>query len=186
MTIDLDVVEVLSPPVRLLGLKKTNEAMANVSAFRPGPVSSLYRTTSSEAALLLRLCGVRPDAWASTAQAPTPRAGGGFGDATTNRRVEQAAIQAVLRYYEDWDIIDLQTERGVGYDLELRRGRAVRFVEVKGVAGAQPAFVMTRSEVAAAHEKPAWRLCVVTSALTTPKLTSGLRPTFLQALSGLR
>ena len=51
-------VEKFDPPVRLHELKRTSHPkLATVAALRPGNVATIYRTTTSEARLLLGACG---------------------------------------------------------------------------------------------------------------------------------
>ena len=61
-------------------------------------------------------------------------------------------------------------EDKIGYDLEARRGRSCMHVEVKGISGDEPRFPITRSEVECAGQDPAFRLIVVTRALSKQPL----------------
>lgn len=89
--------------------------------------------------------------------------GAGFGDATANRLVEEAAVRAVRERYESegWEVRSVEQAR-CGFDLFCRRGQEAEHVEVKGISGERPAFTITRGEVEQARRDPAWRLVVVT------------------------
>jgi hypothetical protein len=94
-------------------------------------------------------------------------AGGGFGSAEENQRVEQAAIDHVRRHFEKdgWSIQDRQRDR-CGYDLHVARDGEELHLEVKGTRATEPGFILTANELACADSDPAFRLCVVTDALT--------------------
>jgi hypothetical protein len=92
--------------------------------------------------------------------------GAGFGQAEDNSTVERAAVAHVTGCYrrDGWDVSSVETER-LGYDLRCTRGGEERHVEVKGVAGSVPAFMLTEGERRAAASDPLWRVAVVTEAL---------------------
>lgn len=99
-------------------------------------------------------------------------AGAGYGDAATNRIVEEAAITTVTAHYETlgYRVDDVGTQN-LGWDLTcFSRVHGLRRVEVKGVAGRQPSILLTRNELRSAKEDKYWELAVVTSALTEPTL----------------
>jgi len=99
--------------------------------------------------------------------------GAGFGtDPEHNRRVEEAAVEAVWEWFldEGWTVKDRQSE-GCGYDLLCRRGREERHVEVKGVAGNELSFIITANEVKTAEADPHFMLSVATRALEPEALT---------------
>jgi hypothetical protein len=163
----LEPVQLFERPVRLYDLKKTRSALARVQALRQGPIQSLYATTAAEARVLLRACGVE-----EILDSPHSRAGGGFGDATSNRQVEQAAIRAVTAHYraQGWQVPSVEPDK-VGYDLVVSRTDEQVHVEVKGVRGTQRALLMTHRERLQAQLDLRFRLCVVTQALgPDPKL----------------
>ena len=95
------------------------------------------------------------------------RGGGGFGRSENNRLVEQAAVAAVTRLYREagWEVESREADQ-CGYDLECRKGEQVEHVEVKGVSGAEPTFILTHGEVHRARTDPAFILFVVTHALS--------------------
>jgi hypothetical protein len=100
---------------------------------------------------------------------PPPSPGAGFGDSAENKRVESAAIQAVVEKYETdgWLVLSVERER-CGFDLKCTKGRSVHDVEVKGVRGDEQCFVITAGEVVEARNNPNFYLAVVTSALSSP------------------
>jgi len=103
----------------------------------------------------------------------TPQVGGGFGDPVENKIVESAAVRAVVKAYEDdgWSVRSVERAK-CGFDLECSRNGINENVEVKGVRGNVPCFIITAGEVEQARKNPSFVLMVVTSALSTsPKLT---------------
>jgi len=97
--------------------------------------------------------------------------GGGFGNPETNRKVEQAAIAYVTDYYKKngWSVKSIESEKR-GFDLLCTKGEAQEHVEVKGVQGDFVSFIITNGEVKQVQTDKHFVLCVVTSALTAPKL----------------
>lgn len=97
--------------------------------------------------------------------------GGGFGDPETNRKVEQAAISFVTDNYEEngWTVKSVEAEK-CGYDLFCTKGKLRHYVEVKGIQGNVPSFIITAGEVGQSQTNRDFVLYVVTSALTEPKL----------------
>lgn len=99
---------------------------------------------------------------------PNIRAGGaGFGDAKSNRLVEQAAVSKVKRWLgqRGFTVISRESER-IGYDLDARKGRSEIHVEVKGTSGTGIQFPITAAEVKRSQADPAFRLMLVTNART--------------------
>jgi hypothetical protein len=96
--------------------------------------------------------------------------GAGFGQTEDNLAVERAAVGYVTARYraDGWDVTSVEGQR-IGYDLRCTRGSAERHVEVKGVAGPVPSFMLTEGERHAAANDPLWWVVVVTGAL-------GLKP----------
>ena len=97
--------------------------------------------------------------------------GGGFGDPETNRKVEQAAISFVRNYYEQnlWSIKSVESEK-LGYDLLCTKTAIQEHIEVKGVQDNMMSFIITSGEVKQSQLDKGFVLCVVTSALSNPKL----------------
>jgi len=78
--------------------------------------------------------------------------GSGFGrDKERNRRVELAAVRAVIAYYSSkgWDVDPDYQKKGQGFDLLCQRGSEIKLVEVKGVSGNKVSFPITAGEVRA-------------------------------------
>lgn len=98
-------------------------------------------------------------------------AGGGFGSSETNRKVEQAAIAYVTDNYEKngWSVKSIESEKR-GFDLLCTKDEVQEHVEVKGVQGDFVSFIITTGEVKQSQTNKNFVLCVVTSALTAPKL----------------
>jgi Protein NO VEIN, C-terminal len=94
------------------------------------------------------------------------KSGAGFGDPETNRRVETAAIAFVTKWYgaKGWGVSSVEAKK-CGYDLLCTKNGDEEHVEVKGVKGTQPAFIITANEVRQAQSDPQFYICVVTSAL---------------------
>ncbi len=100
---------------------------------------------------------------------------GGWGrrdDRERNKRIEQAAIDAVVEELEGRRRLTLTADRqldGVGYDLEFTNaGGSVMKAEVKGIAASSVTFNVTRLEWEVSQSDPAFRLFAVTDALTQP------------------
>jgi hypothetical protein len=110
--------------------------------------------------------------WGSVASASNDGAvqtitiGGGFGDATKNKEVEIAAVACVRRFYESegWYVESVERKK-IGFDLLCRIGANEEHVEVKGVQGEIPSFIITEGEYRRAQNDPAFVLYVVTRAL---------------------
>jgi hypothetical protein len=107
-----------------------------------------------------------------------------FGNAEHRRKVEKAAEDAVITYYKDRGFTYGNfTKLNCGYDFRFHKGNAELHVEVKGTSGTAPGFFLTRNEHAAGLlGDKAWRLAMVTDALTKPLVqvfdASGLRKAF--------
>ncbi|MDZ8083393.1 MAG: DUF3883 domain-containing protein [Nostoc sp. DcaGUA01] len=94
--------------------------------------------------------------------------GAGFGSYPKNKEVEKAAIDFVMKQYDGWNIQSVEKDKK-GYDLICTKSSIVKNVEVKGVSGKEPAFIITANEVEQANKNPNFVLWVVTSALNSPK-----------------
>ncbi len=93
--------------------------------------------------------------------------GAGFGNPETNRRVERAAVSYVTDWYEAkrWHVVSVEANKW-GYDLLCKKGSIEEHVEVKGIQGSQPSFIITAGEVRQAQTNPLFVICAVTSALS--------------------
>jgi hypothetical protein len=102
-----------------------------------------------------------PDA-AKTEEVKRTKSGGGFGNAKTNKVVEQASIAKVKQYLiaQGFKVRSREAEN-LGYDLDAIKGSEVLHVEVKGSSGDGRNFIITKNEVATARIDPRFRLFVV-------------------------
>jgi hypothetical protein len=93
--------------------------------------------------------------------------GAGFGDPETNRRVEQAAICFVTKWYQarGWTVYSVEAEK-CGFDLRCVLNADEKHIEVKGIQGNGQSFTITASEARCADHDPRFTLCIVTSALS--------------------
>jgi hypothetical protein len=108
----------------------------------------------------------------STVQELKANKGGGFGDPEENRVVEELAVRFVTNHYQDagWVVKSVEADK-VGYDLECTKSKQTLRVEVKGVSGTKPEFIMTKNEIAAAETNPDFMLALVTEVRSsTPRL----------------
>lgn len=97
--------------------------------------------------------------------------GGGYGNAETRKRTEEAAIdfvQAELRR-RGFTVIDRQRDN-CGYDLMATSPQGCLLIEVKGTSSVVPRLFISRNEYRCSVSEPDWRLFVVTSALSAPRL----------------
>ena len=97
--------------------------------------------------------------------------GAGFGSPKENKRVEEAAVRVATEYLEHkgWKVRSVEVEKR-GYDLHCERNVEVLRVEVKGVRGTKPCFMLTAQEYRISQKETACAICVVTSALRKPKV----------------
>lgn len=98
----------------------------------------------------------------------------GFGTPEHRKKVEIAAECAVIKYYKTKGFAcERVTHLPCGYDFVFTKGKSVMHVEVKGTSSPTPQFFITRNEYGKGlQSNPAWRLVMVTSALTeTPNIT---------------
>ncbi|OEO30083.1 hypothetical protein VW23_001400 [Devosia insulae DS-56] len=109
----------------------------------------------------------------------------GFGTPEHRKKVEKAAEEAVVAYYRDrgYRHFEDKTKIKCGHDFVFRNGTEALHVEVKGTSSNNPSFFLTRNEHAAGYQAdPAWRLAMVTNALSEPTVTifdkKGLSDTF--------
>ena len=107
--------------------------------------------------------------------------GAGFGDVVINRRVEESAVEVVSSSYKrlGWEVQSVEADR-IGFDLLCVKGEEEEHVEVKGVKGEALAFFVTAGEAERARIDPNFTLCVVTEALTAPKMHCFSGREFLQ------
>jgi hypothetical protein len=93
------------------------------------------------------------------------RKGAGFGRAESNRIVEQAAVNLVTEEFvrQGYTVTSRESEH-IGYDLDVTQKKDRLHVEVKGVSGCLPEFIITANEVKQSKSDRAFRVCVVTEA----------------------
>lgn len=92
--------------------------------------------------------------------------GAGFGNPEQNREVEEAAIAFVMATYRKKDFVVVRCDReNLGYDLRATLGQEELHLEVKGVQGALPDFIITANEVETARTDSQWRVAIVVNAL---------------------
>lgn len=98
----------------------------------------------------------------------------GFGTPEHRRKVEIAAENAAIEYYATRGFqYERVTHLPCGYDFIFTKGKLEFHVEVKGTASTSPQFFLTRNEhVKGLQSDPAWRLLMVTAALSANPLTS--------------
>jgi hypothetical protein len=92
----------------------------------------------------------------------------GFGTPEHRKKVERAAERAVIAYYKTkgFNHSD-RTKESCGYDFLFWKGAKSLHVEVKGTSGENAGFFLTHNEHAAGYKRnPAWRLAMVTNALS--------------------
>lgn len=97
-----------------------------------------------------------------------------FPDQEMRDRVERAAIEHAKREYARYGLVKSVEAENLGYDLAVVdqvSGELRLKVEVKGTAGEEEHFYLTRNEHRAANADPErWRLAVVVDALHEPAL----------------
>jgi hypothetical protein len=92
--------------------------------------------------------------------------GGGFGDSAKNRKVEEAAVRKVTKDFQKsgWEVESVEKQR-IGFDLLCVKGDQTKKVEVKGVSGDTPSFILTAGELRASDDDN-FELHVVLNALS--------------------
>ena len=95
-----------------------------------------------------------------------------FPDPVHKKRVELASVEAALPFLQKKHKVTDRQKDKCGYDLLARNKKTGEelHVEVKGTSGETMHFYLTRGEYRY-MPIPQWRLLIVTSALTKPKLT---------------
>lgn len=97
--------------------------------------------------------------------------GGGFGSAAENKKVEEAAMRFVTRWYRTrgWSVSDVSAQCR-GYDLHCVKGPTILHVEVKGSTGRDHQFIITPNEKQRWEVDPLFVLSLVTNIENTPKI----------------
>ncbi len=166
-------------------LKKADpKGIGSIKALAGGEVKTLYDITTADAKKLLAAARLAKKQSVKTSvnqvsakvisvDEKVCAVGAGFGDSETNRKVERAAVAAVTKKLEDegWAVTSVEQAK-LGFDLRCTRGKARRFVEVKGIQGSKTGFFITAAEVRKWQDKASpSEVAVVTSALTKPAIT---------------
>ncbi len=166
----LRLIEEFDPPVPLLSYRiispELNEPFVN-----PQRQRTFYEMSKECELAVLRTCQstlkqsgdrIRP----KVRQNP-PTVGAGFGSAENNKKVEKAAINSVTRRLkrDGWEVTSVES-LAIGYDLVAKHGNKIRNIEVKGVSGSEPKFVITENEASASKSDDNWELWIVTDALS--------------------
>lgn len=94
-------------------------------------------------------------------------------DPERNAKVEKSAINAVIKNYEKLGYtVDSVEKDNLGWDLEATSGKRKILIEVKGLSGTNEIIGLTPNEFRAFEEKnESYRLCIVSNALDSPKLS---------------
>lgn len=159
--VEAQVVEVLGPE--------------RLEVIRARQMSNPSWISASDLALLEPLLQPWPEVGAPVDELITvdPVEGAGFGDPSTRRLVEAAAIRAVAEHYRTrgYEVRSVEHEK-CGWDLTCTAAdRTVARVEVKGTAGPKPTVLLTRNEHGSAARDSGWVLAVVTRAATQPAVS---------------
>jgi len=169
----------IDPPLKIEDLRAEG---CNPKCFGPGTQGTLFRVMPKELAGIMKVTenhrsGTTLPAWLPEARSrgltggiheggKPPRKGGGFGTSEQNKEVEDAAIDFVTWRYRrnGWKVKSVEAEN-CGYDLLCTRGKTKRHVEVKGVSGGTPSFIITAGELKNVRQDPLAYVCVVVNAL---------------------
>jgi hypothetical protein len=129
-------------------------------------------------------------------QPPKAQKKGGqqFGTAEHNRLVELEAMEHVSAGYkaERYIVRDV-SKQNLGWDLEVRRGGKVSYIEVKGATGPLPEFFLTPNEHRAASDQEGWVAVVITEIFRAepawyefsgPDVTAAAKPTQFRVTPG--
>lgn len=94
-------------------------------------------------------------------------------DQERKAEIEHAAIRACCEHFEHLGYLVKSVEKdNLGWDLEASSGKTVLRIEVKGLSGSVFSIELTPNEYLAFSENSeSYRLAVVTSALSAPKLS---------------
>jgi hypothetical protein len=92
--------------------------------------------------------------------------GAGFGDPKQNSKVEKASVRHVKTLFKKrgYRVSSCEQDK-CGFDLIALKGSDEVHIEVKGIAGSVPEFVITENEVRCSKEDALFRLVVVVDAL---------------------
>ena len=173
-----DAFSILDSPLTIQELR--DQGCDPKKAFRPGTQGTVFEMSEAEFNSLLAVIGnLHPERKLELSElvgglipsgpekSVVRRQGAGFGSAEQNRRVEQRAVEVVSEKLknEGWKVRSVESE-DVGYDLDCRKGKQRKHVEVKGVSGASLSFIISENEVATSKKDEDWWVYIVTGALS--------------------
>lgn len=138
-----------------------NEALLALAVARSRG-RSVFRVTGEQWAEIAALAGLAAGQ-DSEETALIKRGIGRATDAARNRAIEQRAMEEAARCYREcgWEVEDVSSRRGLGYDIRCTRNGEELHVEVKGVSTDGSEVNLTRNEVEHAREHPRPVLFVV-------------------------
>lgn len=138
-----------------------NEALLTLSVARSRGRSA-FRVTGEQWAEIAALAELATEQ-DSEETALIKRGIGRAADSARNKAIEQRAMDEAARHYREagWEVEDVSSRRGLGYDIRCTRNGEELHVEVKGVSTDGSEVNLTRNEVEHAHEHPRPVLFVV-------------------------
>ncbi len=105
---------------------------------------------------------------------PPTTLGGRSADPVFRKKVEEAAVRTVTKYYRAIGYTVVSHERdNLGWDLTATLGMKVLHLEVKGLSGTQAVVEVTPNEYKTMHGREylaTYRLCIVTNTMEKPSL----------------
>ena len=101
----------------------------------------------------------------------TNTTGAGFGTSENNKEIEIAAVKYAASYFSNLGFEVQSVEQNnngdnKGFDLKCIKEGVALNVEVKGIRGNDPSFIITKNELEAAQENKKWRIFIVMKALS--------------------
>ncbi|MBJ7882323.1 protein NO VEIN domain-containing protein [Gelidibacter salicanalis] len=93
-------------------------------------------------------------------------------DVFKRQQVEISAVEKTIKHFEELDYIVISKEKdNVGWDLEASNDKETLLLEVKGLSGKIVSIELSPNEYQKSNEyKNKYKLCIVTNALSEPKL----------------
>jgi hypothetical protein len=150
---------------RVLRFKSGRDKLAlNDAGVVDGKQIQTLRELTPESAQLL------PERWGHRGGSGLGRGGAGFGGSPEeNREVERGAVSHVTWEYKQngWNVESVEQDK-CGYDLLCTKSGIEEHVEVKGIRGLDPSFIITAGEVRSADCDVNHVFCIVTEALDKP------------------
>ncbi len=164
----VQTVEEFNPPVALLRSRETYPVI-NELFTDPQRRKTFHDMSAACERAVLQACGLGKKADKATGPKNPPSGakgnGAGFGDPQTNREVERKAVDFVWSQLADQGYALKSVEpNNCGYDIEAKKANRTRHIEVKGVSGTMPSFIITENEVRISMSDPKWEVWIVTGA----------------------